>query len=61
MCHLYHYNNVKLLRKFFFTLIKVEIKNAIKYSNVLASGTKKIPLGGEQGGTGPPNVNLGPI
>ena len=40
--------------------VKVEIKNAIRHSNVLASGTKKIPLRGIQGGTGPPNVNLGP-
>ena len=31
----------------------------IRYSNVLASGTKKFPLGGVQGGTGPPNVNVG--
>ena len=27
---------------------------------MLALGTKKFPLGGGQGGTGPPNVNLGP-
>ena len=52
MCHLYPYNNVKLLRKFFFTLIR--------QSNVLAWGTKKFPLGGVEGNTGPPNVNLGP-
>jgi len=52
MCHLYPYNNVKLLQKFFFTLIR--------HSNVIASGTKRIPLGGVEGGTGPPNENLGP-
>ena len=38
----------------------MEIKNAVRHSNVLASGTKNFPLGGVQGGTGPPNVNLGP-
>ena len=27
---------------------------------MLSSGTKKFPLGGVEGGTGPPNVNLGP-
>ena len=38
----------------------MKLKNAIRHSNVLASGRKKLPLGGVQGGTGHPNVNLGP-
>ena len=37
----------------------MQIKNAIRHSNVLASGTKNFPLGGRTGGTAPPNVNLG--
>jgi len=32
---------------------KVEIKYAIKHSKVLASGTKKIPLGAYRGAQGP--------
>ena len=39
---------------------KVEIKNAIRHTNVLGGVQKKFPLGGVEGGTGPPNVNLGP-
>ena len=31
-----------------------------RHSNVLASGTKKILLWGVQGGTAPPNLNMGP-
>jgi len=39
---------------------RARIKKAIRHSNVLASGTKKIPLGGRTGGIGPHNVNFGP-
>ena len=31
-----------------------------RHSKELASGTKIFPLGGVQGGIGPPNVNFGP-
>ena len=48
MCHLYPYNNVKLLRKFF---------SIIRHSNVLASGTKNFPLGGVPGGIEPPRAH----
>ena len=36
------------------------MENAIRHSKVLASGTKNLPLGGVQGGTAPPNLNMGP-
>ena len=32
----------------------------IRHSKVLPSGTKIVPLGGVQGGTGLTDVNLGP-
>ena len=36
------------------------MENAIRHGNVLAWGTKNFRYGGVLGGTGPPNVNLGP-
>jgi len=38
----------------------LKLKTPFRHSNVLASGTKKFPLGGVEGGTGPPKVNLEP-
>jgi len=46
MCHLYPYNNVKLLRKFFF-YFNIDIGKYLRaFQNFYAKG--------------PPNVNLGP-
>ena len=37
------------------------MKNAIRHSNVLVWATIKISARGRTGGTGPPNVHLGPV
>jgi len=41
-------------------MIAMYRKNAIRYGNVLALGTKNVSARGRTGGTGPPSVNLGP-
>ena len=49
------------LCKFVTPLISRKVKEIRHSNNVLARGTKQISARGRTGGTGPPNVNLGPL